>query len=484
VRTAEPREDKGQGEPSWRLIRSIGFRIAALHAALMALSAGGLIAVLWWNTAGYLDREVERGLRGDLAEFRAHHRAGGLAALAAAIETRIAEDADTESVFLLLDAAGAKRAGNLDAWPPFLGPETEAGEGPLTRDGIETTVRLRVLFLADGARMLVGRDVGARRQLQALVADSLVYGLALAVVLAASGGVLVAQVLARRTAPLLATAAAIGEGNLARRVPLSGNDDEFDRLAKSFNGMLDRIAELMEGVRQVSNAIAHDLRTPIARTRSGLEAILRGATEAEELKSGIERGIEELDRVIALFQALLRIAEIESGARQSAFAPFDLAQAAEDAAALYEPLAEAKAIRLEIKAPAALPVVGDRDLIAQAVANLLDNATKFTPAGGTIQLSVAAGEGWADVAVTDSGPGMTEAERRRAAERFYRAEASRSSPGFGLGLALVKAVAALHGGTITLSNRSNAPGLVATLRLPMRPLPRHSIRSLDPTHHV
>ncbi|WP_114377197.1 sensor histidine kinase [Elioraea thermophila] len=454
------------GESGWRTIRSIGFRIAALHAALMALSAGALVAVLWWNTAGYLDRQVERGLRGDIAAFAADHRAGGLAAVATAIETRIAEDSDNEAIYLLLDARGAKRAGNLDAWPAFLSPDAEAGEGRLTREGTETTVRARALAFADGSRVMAGRDVGARRQLQALVAESVFYGLALAVVLAASGGLLVAQVLARRTAPLLATAAAIGQGDLARRAPLSGNDDEFDQLARSFNAMLDRLAGLMEGVRQVSNAIAHDLRTPIARTRAGLEDVLHGAAEPAALKAGIERGIEELDRVIDLFQALLRIAEIESGARRSAFAPFDLAQAVEDVAALYEPLAEAKGIRLETRVPPALKVVGDRDLAAQAVANLLDNAIKFTPEGGLVMVRVALAGAWAEVSVTDTGPGMPEGIRARATERFFRAEPCRSTPGFGLGLALVEAVAQLHGGRLELGPGDEGQGLAARLRLP------------------
>lgn len=455
------------GESGWRTIRSIGFRIAALHAALMALSAGALVAVLWWNTAGYLDRQVERGLRGDIAAFAADHRAGGLAAVVAAIEARIAEDTDNEAIYLLLDARGTKRAGNLDAWPGFLDPETQTGEGRLIRDGTETMVRARALTFTDGSRVLAGRDVGARRRLQALVAESVFYGLALAVVLAASGGLLVAQVLARRSAPLLTTAAAIGQGDLGRRAPLSGNDDEFDQLARSFNAMLDRLAGLMEGVRQVSNAIAHDLRTPIARTRAGLEEVLRGTTEAEGLKAGIERGIEELDRVIELFQALLRIAEIESGARRSAFAPFDLAQAVEDVAALYEPLAEAKGIRVETRVPPALEVVGDRDLTAQAVANLLDNAIKFTPEGGLVGVCVTLAGAWAEVSVTDTGPGMPEAIRARATERFFRGDPCRSAPGFGLGLALVEAVAQLHGGRLDLCPGREGRGLAATVRLPL-----------------
>ena len=449
---------------SRRSVRSIGFRIAALHAALMALSSGALVAFLWWNTGGYLDRQVERALRSDLAALAADHRAGGPAAVAAAIDARLAEDTDNEAIYLLIDSRGVKQAGNLDAWPSFLPPGMQGAEGRIGREAGETTVRLRAVSFTDGSRVLAGRDVRARRQLQALVTESVFYGLVLAVVLAASGGLLVAQVLARRSAPLLATAAAIGQGELARRAPLSGNDDEFDRLAGSFNAMLDRIAGLMEGVQQVSNAIAHDLRTPIARTRAGLEEVLREAAEAEALKAGIERAIEELDRVIALFEALLRIAEIESGARRSAFAPFNLAQAVEDVAALYEPVAEAKGLRLETAIPTSLTIVGDRDLVAQAVANLIDNAIKFTPEGGLVRVSVAGSGGRAEVSVTDSGPGMAEPVRARATERFFRGEPSRSTPGFGLGLALVEAVAQLHGGKLDLAAGPDGLGLTATVR--------------------
>jgi signal transduction histidine kinase len=230
--------------------------------------------------------------------------------------------------------------------------------------------------------------------------------------------------------------------------------------------MLDRIGRLMEGVREVSNAIAHDLRTPITRARARLEDASLHATTASELRAAIERATADLDGIVAVFQALLRIAEIEAGSRRSAFAPMDLAPLLSDVAELYGAVAEEKGIMLVLDAPAILPAYGDRELIQQAVANLVDNAVKFSPAESTVRLSASATPGGLDVAVSDQGPGIPDGDRVRAAERFFRGELARNTPGSGLGLALVQAVAHLHGGSLQLADA--APGVVAVLSLPNR----------------
>jgi signal transduction histidine kinase len=238
--------------------------------------------------------------------------------------------------------------------------------------------------------------------------------------------------------------------------------------------MLDRIGVLMDGVRQVSNAIAHDLRTPIARTRARLEEALRDAQGEAELRTAMERGIAELDGIIAVFKAILRIAEIEAGARRSAFAPFDLSQLLADAAELYEAVAEEKGVWLDAAPTAGLVMVGDRDLVLQAVANLLDNAIKFTPPGGRVQLAASRRGEVVEIVVADTGPGIPESERPRVTERFYRAEASRGTPGSGLGLTLVEAVAHLHAGSLNFgSDPEGGPGLRAVLRLASGEVPRH-----------
>ena len=265
-------------------------------------------------------------------------------------------------------------------------------------------------------------------------------------------------------AEVSATAEAIAGGDLTPRVRRSGRGDEFDRMAESINTMLERIARLMDGVRQVSNAIAHDLRTPITRARARLEDAALHARGEAELRTGVERAVADLDGVTAVFQALMRIAEIEVGARRSAFAEVDLGPLLADLAELYSALAEEGGLRLVLEVPDTLAILGDRDLLQQAVANLLDNAIKFSPAGGRITLSAERAERQVQLGVTDQGPGIPEADRPRATERFFRGETARHTPGSGLGLALVQAVALLHEGGLVLEDAH--PGLRATITLP------------------
>jgi signal transduction histidine kinase len=283
--------------------------------------------------------------------------------------------------------------------------------------------------------------------------------------------------------PAFATATAIAGGNLASRVALSGRGDEFDRLAATMNTMLDRMGTLMEGVRGVSDAIAHDLRTPIARVRAKLEDALAAAGKALRegaagggpadslaLRAAVEQGIADLDGISRIFQALLRIAEAEAGARRAAFATLDLVPVLADAAELYEAAAEARGQRLTTNLPERLELVGDRDLLLQAVANLLDNAIKFTPPGGTVELAAHAMPGSIEVVVADDGPGLSPEDRSHAGERFFRADKARATPGSGLGLSLVQAVAHLHGGQIRLEDAvpgREPPGLRVVLRLPV-----------------
>jgi hypothetical protein len=457
-----PPIDEGE-RPLLRLVRSTGFKLAALHAVLLVLSAITLGGFFWWSTAGYLNRQTDQTVRTDVLLLSARWREDDQGAIARAIAQRLAEDADDEAIYLLTDQAGAVVAGNLDRWPPAANAEGQWHELPLVRAGSATVGRIYVLDLPDGGRLLVGRDVKQRLSLRELVADAVLYGTGLAVVLAAIGGVLVRRLLQSRLAPVAETATAIGHGDLSHRVPLSGADDDFDRLAETLNAMLDRIGVLMEGVREVSNAIAHDLRTPLARLRGRLEESL-GSADPASLRAAVERGIAELDGIIGVFHALLRIAEIEAGARRSAFAAFDLSTVLADAADLYGAAADERGLAFDAALPLSLPMVGDRDMLLQAVANLLDNAIKFTPEGAMVRLTAERRGGDVAIAVADQGPGIPPGERGRVVERFYRAEASRGTPGSGLGLALVQAVAQLHGGALLLDDA--APGLRATLVFP------------------
>ncbi len=425
--------------------------------------------MLWWNTAGALDRQVDAAIRADATALAERRRSGDIPALIAAIDDRLAVDVQNESLYYLLSPEGQKLAGNLSAWPSEANAESPWLRIPLQRDGAMTEARLLRVEIGGGHRLLVGRDVAEKLRLRGLLSEGIAWAASASATLAVLGAWLLRRALERRLSPVYRTAAAIGAGDLTPRVPLSERDDEFDKLGTTMNAMLDRIAQLMEGVRGVSDAIAHDLRTPIARARAKLEEALHAAHDEEALRAAVEQGIADLDDIARIFQAVLRIAEVEAGARRAAFAPTDLVPMLGDMAELYGAAAEARDQQLQVVLPASLPLVGDRDLLGQAVANLLDNALKFTPEGGVVRLAARAEEGAIEIAVADDGPGMPEGDRQRAGERFFRADAARTTPGSGLGLSLVRAVAALHGGETMLGAThpgAEPPGLTVTLRLP------------------
>ncbi len=450
-----------------RLWRSAGLRLALVYSILFALSALALVLFLWWSTAGLLDRQVEAAIRADAQGLSEQWQGGGVAALQATIEDRLAENVDDDAIYLLADARGRLLAGNLASWPGGVTAADTPYELKVSRANVTSMARVRRFDLSDGARLLVGRDVETRTPLRALLTSALLWSLVLLAVLASVGGLVMQRLFRRMIASVSSTASAIAQGDLGRRVRVSGRGDEFDRLAETINDMLDRIGRLMDGVREVSNSIAHDLRTPITRARTRLEDAAEHAGSAGELRAAVDRAITDLDGVAGMFDALLRIAVIEAGARRSAFADLDLAPMLAGLAELYTAPAEERGLHLLFEQPASLLVHGDRDLICQAVVNLLDNALKFSPPGSTVRLAARCGA--VDVAVTvqDAGPGLSAADRERATERFFRAEQARHTPGSGLGLALVEAVAQLHGGSVQLEDAG--PGLRAILTLPLRP---------------
>ena len=453
------------GTPTRRLLRSAGFRFAAVYALLLAVSAAALAMFLWWSTAGLLDRQTTAAIQADAQSLSERFTAGGLPALVLTIEDRLSQNVEDDAIYLLIDPAGRRISGNLEYWPQ--GAVAENGalyELPIERAGMRSLAVVQSFDLPGGFRLLIGRDVQVRAQLRALLTDALLWAILVVVAMASAGAFVVRSMFRRTLASVSATAAAIGGGDFTQRVRLSGRGDEFDQLAETINDMLDRMARLMEGVREVSNAIAHDLRTPITRARARLEDAGMHASTVGELRAAIERATADLDDIVAVFQALLRIAEIEAGSRRAAFATLDVAPLLADVAELYGAVAEEKGIALTVHAPAQLPAFGDRDLIQQAVVNLVDNAVKFSPPGGAVALRATPMRGGVEIAVADQGAGIPEADLARAAERFFRGESARNTPGSGLGLSLVQAVAHLHGGSLRLADA--APGLVAILTLP------------------
>lgn len=455
--------------PGWHasmpwLFRSAGLRLAMIYAALFGMSALALVLFLWWETAGLLDRQVEAAIRADAQGLSERWEEGGLQALILTIHDRLVENVDDDAIYLVVGPDGQRITGNLEIWPKGVTMPDVWYELLVSRAGVRSPARVRRFDLESGYHLLVGRDVRTRSQLRRLLTDSLFWALFVVAGLGLAGALAMRGLFRRMVANVTATAAAISGGDLTHRVRVSGRGDEFDRLAEAINDMLDRIARLMDGVREVSNAIAHDLRTPITRARMRLEDAAGHAKTEEDLHAAIDRAQADLDGIVAIFQALLRIAEIEAGARRSAFAPLDVAPLLADLAELYGAVAEDAGLMLELAIAPDLPFFGDRELIQQAVANLLDNAVKFSPPGSVVELVADQPAGALRIVVGDHGPGIPEEDRRHATERFYRGETARSTPGSGLGLSLVQAVAQLHHGVLQLED--NAPGLRAVLSLP------------------
>ncbi len=445
------------------LFRSAGFRFGAIYALLLGLSATALALFLWWATAGLLDRQTEAAINADAQGLSERWAEGGLPSLIVTIEDRLAQNIDDDAIYFLADRAMHRVAGNLERWPPNVSTPGGLYELQVMRAGMRSLANVQRFDLPGGFHLLIGRDVQVRAQLRGLLTDALLWAILVVGLMATIGALVVRNLFRRTLANISATTSAIASGDLAKRVRLTGRGDEFDQVAEVINDMLERITRLMGGVRQVSNAIAHDLRTPITRARTRLEDAAIHAQTPDDLRAAIERATLDLDGIVGVFQALLRISEIEAGTRRSAFARVDIAPMLGEVEELYGVLAEEQGISLAVLTAAEVPAYGDKALIHQAIANLVDNAVKFSPAGGTVRVT-ASTRGKVAITVTDEGPGIPEAERARATERFYRGESARSTPGSGLGLSLVAAVANLHGGELRLED--NHPGLRAVLVLP------------------
>jgi signal transduction histidine kinase len=450
------------------LIRSAGIRFAVIYAGVFGISSFTLAFSLWYATVGLLQHQVQLSVHNDVAALEEHYESGGSAGLIGAVRDRLADSVGDDGIYLLLDPMGNRIAGNLDQWPKGLDLPGSWYELPVNRSSVPSVALLWSEALPDGERLLVGRDMQGRSELGVVLRDGLLWALALMSVLGILGAVLIRSLFRRMVRDISATTRAIALGDLTRRIPITGEGDEFEELADIINDMLDRIARLMDGVRQVSNAIAHDLRTPITRARTRLEDAAMHAQTNEDLHQAIERATNDLDGIVGVFEALLRIAEIEAGSRRAAFAFINLAPMLNDMDELYSAVAEERGLLLQSSIAPHLPLLGDRELVQQAVANLLDNALKFSKPGTTITLTAKALEAGIEIAVADRGPGIAPQDRARATERFFRAESARNTSGSGLGLALVAAVAQLHNGTFSLND--NAPGLRATMLLPAKAL--------------
>jgi signal transduction histidine kinase len=448
-----------------RLLRSTSVRLALGYSLLFIVSSGVLVGVLWWRMTDYLDRATDAAIVSDTQAIGDRFGDFGLPGAIETIAERVARAADERAIYLLTDPRLTRIAGNLAAWP--LEVERRAGwyQVRLVRNDRQHATRFLHLTLPGNYHLLVGRDVEDRVALRGLILGGLGWTAGASLLLAILGGLLVRRAVLRRIEEITRTTTGIVRGDLAQRLPMRGSDDEFDQLALTINGMLEQIQQLVENIQNTSNAIAHDLRTPLAELRGRLEDLLRARSSAEVAAQEIQGAVADVDRVIGIFNALLRLAEIDSGVRRSGFHKVDLAQLAADAAELYRPSLEERGAALTLDAPEGITVEGDPFLLAQAIGNLLDNAAKVAPVGSTVTLAIAArGTGEIAITVADRGPGIPDAEKTRVTERFFRGDASRGTSGSGLGLSLVDAVARLHGGRLELAD--NGPGLAASLLLP------------------
>jgi signal transduction histidine kinase len=368
-----------------------------------------------------------------------------------------------ERILLLTDASMHPLAGNLPAWPAAV-PATPGNYniqvGVRDRGVQEALVHVAIL---GNYNLLVGRDNQLFKPLQTFFW----YGLTAAIAVLCLAGLLVGLITRRalmsRIHSIRQTVSAIIHGDLKHRLPTHLSDDELNTLSLTINGMLDQIELLVHGVRNVSNSIAHDLRTPLAELRSRLEELSLIRPSAQETYAEIDGAVADVDRVIRIFDALLRLAEIDAGMRRSGFVSFDVSDLAANAVEFYEPAAELRSIDLAFRSAGPLLVSGDPVLLAQALSNLIDNALKYAPQQGVIEVAVEKHGATAEISVSDNGPGIDESEKTKVVERFYRGDASRGTPGVGLGLSLVQAVAKLHGSPLEL--RDNRPGLRAVLIL-------------------
>ncbi len=441
---------------------NVGLGYVAVSLVVLTLFATPLLYA-WHITIEQSRTEVLQADAQNMANLFARH---GADALVAAIETRVGGQLEDvgNTVILFTDPALAKLAGNLPAWPREVPASTGVHAASIqVRNRVVRAVLMHKV-LPGGYHLLLGRDVSRFEKLEALFMSGLAGAACMVLLLGVAGGLLVRRILLSKVHGINQAAAAIMQGNLAHRLPAYGGENELNTLVETENRMLDQIEHLVEGIRNVSNAIAHDLRTPLAELRSRLEELSVTRPRPEQTFAEIESAIADVDRVMGIFNALLRLAEIDSGTRRSGFIEVDAATVAGEAAEFYQPVAELHGVALSFASSGPLPLAGDPLLLAQAVGNLIDNALKYAQKRGTITVEASRrADGAVAISVSDDGPGIPDEEKDKVLERFYRGDASRSTPGVGLGLSLVAAVAKLHGGALELTD--NHPGLRAALVL-------------------
>src|ERR1700716_2386509 len=464
-----------------KLIRTTAFRLTLVYLFLFALFAASLLGYFAWNTRRLITEQITTTVNAETGEITEIFARRGLRGLALTIGNRALRPG--ANLYLVPASTGQAIAGNVGSLAAGVRATSGWSETAHRRLDEQDTADHRALVyvtqLSSGFRLLIGRDLEERRRLFGIVAKAAQWSLLVVVVLGLGGGVFVARRVLRRIDAMTGTTQRIMAGDLSGRLPVGRSGDELDRLAENLNAMLERIEALMMGLKEVSDNIAHDLKTPLTRLRNRAEEALAKSSNEVEYRAALERTIEESDGLIRTFNALLMIARAESGQARGNMDDFDAADVAKGIHELYEPLAEDEGLTLRVKAASA-PLSRHRELISQALANLVENAIKYgkplaaaqplsadsvaTASSKEILIEARRDGDQVLLSVTDHGPGIPETDRKHAVERFVRLEASRTQPGSGLGLSLASAVATLHGGELRLDD--SHPGLIATLAIP------------------
>jgi signal transduction histidine kinase len=472
-----------QGSFLPKLVRTTAFKLSLAYLVVFTVFAFVILGYVAWNTTRVLNDQIIDTVEAEIAGLAEQYRLAGIRRLVNIVERRSRQPG--ASLYLVTTFAGERIAGNIGSLPPGTLDTSGQREVEYSRGEEETRDHqaiVRVFVLPGGFRLLVGRDVEERVRIREIIGRAFGISLLLVGVLGCLGAWFIARRVLKRVDAMTDTTRTIMAGDLTGRLAVSGTGDELDRLAQNLNAMLDRIGELMTGLQEVSDNIAHDLKTPLTRLRNKADEALRTARSPEQLRAALEANIEESDNLIRIFNALLMIARLEAGGAREAMTDFDAAEVARSVGELYEAVAEEAGIPLLVSVEDGLPIRGSRELVGQAVANLLDNALKYgasaqaeTPQPVSVEARRDGDQ--AIIAVSDRGSGVPEVERGRVLERFVRLESARSRPGFGLGLSLASAVARLHGGSLRLED--NAPGLKAVLSLPLQ-----SPADLPSTHPI
>jgi signal transduction histidine kinase len=471
-----------------KLFRTTAFKISLAYLVISAIGAGLVFGLVGWQMQQLIDKQVAQTIESDVVALGDEFNEGGITQLIEAVQRRARQPG--ADLYLVTTHAGEPIAGNILSLPPGVLDQHGVVETDYLRAGdisAKHRAMARIFALPGGFHLLVGHDVEEGERLRNILGSALLTSLAWLVAIGTVGGLWVARRVLHRVDLINAKAQTIVAGDLSGRLPLAGTGDELDRLVQNLNSMLDRIGVLMAGMKEVSDNIAHDLKTPLTRLRAGAEQALSFAKTPEDYRPALEKIIEESDNLIRIFDALLMIARAESGAAGEGMVEFDAALVARDVGELYEPLAELRGAALVLDIERGLWLQGSRELIGQALANLVDNALKYaapesaleplpeaptsaidivppTAVDKTLRLSARRMDDRIELSVADRGPGIEAQDRARVLDRFVRLETSRSRPGFGLGLSLAAAVASLHKGTLQLED--NCPGLKVVLSLP------------------